>query len=73
MKALMGAAASKSAAGKCLLERVARIGRNAKLGKRQFDGILVRAVRVEIYNDDHDVGPVRRNLRISQNVRVIAV
>ena len=59
MKALMGAAASNGAAGECLLERECRIGRNSELGKRQLDGILVNAVRIEIDNDDHDIGPVR--------------
>ena len=73
MKALMEAATSGRAAGKRLLERVCRIGPNSELGKRQLDGILVHAVRIEIDDDDHDVGPVRGDLRISQNVRVVAV
>ena len=55
MKALVSTAASDSAAGKRLLERVCRIGRNSEFGKRQLDGILVRSVRIEIDGDDHDV------------------
>src|ERR1700724_2435164 len=72
MKALMSTAASDSAAVECLLEQICRIGRNSQLPERQLDGILVRAVRVEIDNDDDDVDPVRGDLRISQNVRVVA-
>jgi hypothetical protein len=58
MKLLMGAAASGRAAGKHLLERICGIGRNSEIMKRQLDGILVNAVRIEIDDDDHNVGQI---------------
>ena len=73
VKALIGAAACGRATGEHLIEQVRRIGRNSEFGKRQIDGVLVCAMRIEIDDDDHEVGPIRGDLRISQNVRGVAV
>src|SRR3954465_1019853 len=39
----------------------------------QRDGPAVYTVRVEVDGRDHDIVPVRRHLRVSQDVRVGAV
>jgi hypothetical protein len=58
-KSLMGATAENGAAGKCFREHEFSVSGEAKFAERQFDPIVMRAVRIEIDHNNHDIGPVR--------------
>ena len=59
MEALIRAATDDRTAAQRLLEDKLRIGCQTEFGEWEFDRVLMHPVRIEIHDDDNDIGPIR--------------